>query len=71
MKCLRPLSKNNYSIDDALTFLDLLRNAEEPDDYDDVSYDVESLFTSIPAKETIDCLYNSKKLCKEQNKAIL
>ena len=49
----------------------MLRNAEEPDDYDDVSYDVESLFTSIPAKETIDCLYNSKKLCKEQNKAIL
>ena len=49
----------------------MLRNAEEPDDYDDVSYDVESLFTSIPAKETTDWLYNSKKLCKEWNKAVL
>ena len=53
MKCLRPLSKNNYSIDDTLTFLDLLRNAEESDDYEDVSYDVESSFTNIPVKETI------------------
>ena len=53
MKCLRPLSKNNYSIDDALTFLDLLRNAEESDDYEDVSNEVESSFSNIPVKETI------------------
>ena len=53
MKCLRPLSKNNYSIDDTLTFLDLLRNAEESDDYEDVSNEVESSFTNIPVKETI------------------
>ena len=29
-------------------------NIENSDDYEDVSYDVESLFTSIPIKETID-----------------
>ena len=27
---------------------------ENTDEYDNVSYDVESLFTSIPIKETID-----------------
>ena len=27
---------------------------ENSDEYDNVSYDVESLFTSIPIKETID-----------------
>ena len=36
----RPLSKNKYSIDDALTFPDLFRNVEESDDYQDASYDV-------------------------------
>ena len=50
-KYLRPLSKNKYSIDDTLTFSDLLKNAEESDDYEDVSYDVKSLFTSILVKE--------------------
>ena len=53
-KYLRPVSKNKYSIDDTLTFLDLLKNAEESDDYEDVSYNVESLFTTIPVKETIE-----------------
>ena len=44
-KYLRPLSKNKYSIDDTLTFPDLLKNAEESDDYEDVSYNVKNLFT--------------------------
>ena len=51
-KYLRLLSKNKYLIDDTLIFPDLLKNAEESDDYENVSYDVESLFTSIPVKET-------------------
>ena len=53
-KYLRPVSKNKYSIDDTLTFLDLLKNAEESDDYEDVSYDVESLFITVLVKETIE-----------------
>ena len=53
-KYLKPLSKNKYSIDDTLTFPDLLKNAEESDGYEDVSYNVENVFTSIPDKETID-----------------
>ena len=53
-KYLRPLSKNKYSIHDTLTFPDLLRIAEESDNSEDVSFDVESLFMNIPVKATID-----------------
>ena len=52
-KHLRSLSKNKCSNDDTLTFPKFLRNAEESDDYKDVSYDVKGLFASIPVKETI------------------
>ena len=36
-----------------LTFPNLLSNAEESDHYEDVSYEVENLFTRIPVKKTI------------------
>ena len=64
-KYLTPLSKNKYSIDDTLTFPDLLKNAEESDDYEDVSYDVENLFTSIPVKETINYIIQKIYVRKE------
>ena len=64
-KYLRPVSKNKYSIDDTLTFLDLLKNAEESDDYEDVSYNVESLFTTIPVKETIEYTIQKNYVRKE------
>ena len=35
---------------DTLGFPQLLKNIENSDHYKDVSYDVESLFTSIPIK---------------------
>ena len=54
-KYLRPISKNKFSIDDTLIFFDLLISAEESEDYENGSYNVESLFTSIPVKEMIDC----------------
>ena len=53
-KYLGPLAKNEYTIRDTLSFLDLLKNVPYDDNYEDVSYDVESLFTSIPVQETID-----------------
>ena len=55
VKCLRPLSKNNK-----LKVLDLLRNAEESDDHEDVSYNVESSFTNISVKETIGYIIQKK-----------
>ena len=43
----------------------MLKNIENSDDYEDVSCDVESLFTSIPIKETID--YSTHKICTKNN----
>ena len=62
---LKPLARNEFTISDTLAFPELLKNIENSDDYEDVSYDVESLFTSIPIKETIDYIihkYISKML---------
>ena len=63
---LGPLAKNDYTIRDALSFPDLLKSAPSDHKYKDVSYDVKSLFTSIPVQETIDYvlykIYDKKEL---------
>ena len=64
-KYLRPLSKNMYSIDDTLTFPKLLENAEESDDYEDILYNVKSLFNSIPVKKTISYVIQKSYVKKE------
>ena len=43
----------------------MLRNAEKSDDYEDVSYDVKGLFTSIPVKEMIDYIIQKNYVKKE------
>ena len=67
-----PLSKNQCTISDTLKFPELLKSAEPNANYEDVSYDVESLFTSIPVAETIEYILNRistnkelKPLCKK------
>ena len=66
------LPKNQYTISDILKFPDLLKSADTNANYEDVSYDVESLFTSIPVAETIEYIlkriYTNKELklfCKK------
>ena len=63
---LRPPSKNQYTISDTLKFPDLLKSANINVNYEDLSYDVESLFTSIPVAETIEYIlkriYTNKEL---------
>ena len=51
---MKPLARNEFTIIDTLVFPDFLKDIENSDDYEDVSYDVESFFASIPTKETID-----------------
>ena len=63
---LRPLSKNQCTISDTLKFLELLKSADPSANYEDVSYDVESLFTSIPVVETIE--YILKRICTNKEK---
>ena len=58
---MKPLARNEFTVSDTLAFPVLLKNIENSDDYEDVSYAVQSLFTSIPIKETID--YIIHKIC--------
>ena len=71
-KYLKPLAKNKFTISDTLTFPDLVKNTSNSNEYEGVSYHVESLFTSIPVEETInyivDRIYVRKEiepLCKK------
>ena len=74
-KFLGPLATNDYTIRDTLSFPDLLKGAPWDHNYKDVSYDVESLFTSIPVQETIDYIlykiYVNKDLKPFCKKSIL
>ena len=51
---LQPLAQNEYVIKDTLSFAEIIKNDTSDPDEEYVSYDVESLFTSIPVSETID-----------------
>ena len=63
---LKPLCKNEFTINDRQSFSADIKNITPLQEYEDVSYDVESLFTNIPINETIDYIldqiYNKKKL---------
>ena len=64
---LKPLCKNKGTINDTQSFSADIKNIPPlQEDEEDVSYDVESLFTNIPINETIDYIldqiYNKKKL---------
>ena len=51
---LKPLTKNEFVINNTQDFPSMLNRVELSEDEEDVSYDVESLFTNIPINETID-----------------
>ena len=63
---LQPLANNDYVIKDTLTFAEITKNDvfDPKEEYN--SYEVESFFTSIPVKETIE--YIITELC--DNKVI-
>ena len=64
-KYLKPLAKNEYTISDTLTFPDLVKNVSNSNEYEDVSYKVESLFKSIPVEETINYIVDRIYIRKE------
>ena len=53
-KYLKPLTKNKFIITNTQDFPAMLNNVSISEDEEDVNYDVESLFTNIPVKGTID-----------------
>ena len=72
---LRPLSENKYIIKDSLSFPTFLSENRLNEDEEDVSYDVESLFTNVPVDDTIeyiiDNIYESKRLKPICSKTIM
>ena len=64
---LKPICENEITINDTQSFSADIKNIPPlQEDEEDLSYDVESLFTNIPINETIDYIldqiYNKKKL---------
>ena len=63
---LSPLAKNEYVINDCLTFPKILADNKIGNDEEDFSYDVVSLFTNVPIDDTIkfiiDEIYTQKRL---------
>ena len=53
---LQPLTKNEYTIDSTKHFIERLRGRSIPAEYEMVSFDVVSLFTSVPLDFTIDLI---------------
>ena len=65
-KYLKPLTNNEFIINNTQNFPAMLNNVPISEDEEDVSYDVESIFIYIPIKDTIDFIcdeiYVHKKL---------
>ena len=53
------LAKNEYTLENSKDLIDSTSNMKIPDSYFMTSFDVESLYTNIPLKETIDIIVNS------------
>ena len=76
---LQPLTKNQYTIDSTKHFVGKIRSERVPPDYELVSFDVVSLFTSVPLDFTIELIlekvYKDKaiqtKLKKDELKKLL
>ena len=69
---LKPLTENEFVINSTQDFSSVLNNISISEDEEDVSYDVESLFTNILMKDTIDFICDeiyvhkkSKPICKK------
>ena len=59
---LKPLANNEYIIKDTQEFPAILKGIKLRNDEETVSYDVDSLFTSIPLQDTIDYIIEKVSL---------
>ena len=54
MQYVKPLTKNEFVINNTQDSPSMLNRVEMSEDEEDVSYDVESFFMNIPINETMD-----------------
>ena len=56
-KLLSPLAQSNYTINSTKDLMSKIKNEKIiPENYEMVSFDVKSLFTSVPLEHTIDII---------------
>ena len=55
---LDPLTTNKHTVTNSKDFVSIISNQQNGQDYHMSSFDVESLFTSIPLQETIQIVIN-------------
>ena len=70
LKYLKSLTKNEFVINNTQDFPTMLNNIPLSEDEEDVSYDVESLFTNIPIKDTIDFICGGN-ICTQETRTNL
>ena len=74
-KYLKQLAKNEFTKSDILTFPELVKDVSNSNEYEDISYDVEPLFTSITVEKIIyyivDRIYVRKEFEPLRKKLIL
>ena len=65
-KLLSPLCQSEYIVKSTKDFIEKIRNVNVPHGFDMISFDVKSLFTSVPLEETInlalDRIYHGKEI---------
>ena len=60
-KVLKPLTESRHKLQSTENFIDAIKTIQIPDDHKLVSFDVKSLFTSIPLQLALDCTENAVK----------
>ena len=64
VKYLKPLTKNEFVITNTQQLQSMLNKVPLSEEKEDISYDVESLFTKTPIKEVIDFICDEIYHCK-------
>jgi hypothetical protein len=63
-KLLSPLAKSKYTIENTKDFVTRIKKMKVPEGYKMISFDVVSLFTNVPIKETVEIIL--RKVYKEK-----